>query len=103
MQVAIISTDGSNVDEHFGRAKRFLICEIEGTNQTLLAIRLLAPYSDGDRNHQFNSERFAEVCDKLAGCERVYCTRIGDKPAEELQKLGIEPVIYEGPISRITV
>ena len=34
MQVAIISNDASNVDEHFGRAERFLIYEIEGSNQT---------------------------------------------------------------------
>jgi nitrogen fixation protein NifX len=101
MQVAIASTDAHNVNEHFGRAERFLIYEIDGTGQTLLAIRVFAPYSVGDRSHQFSSESFAEIADKLTGCERVYCNRIGDRPAEELRKLGIEPVIYEGLISRI--
>jgi len=101
MQVAIASTDALNVNEHFGRAERFLIYELDGTSQTLLAIRVFAPYSAGDRYHQFNAESFAEIADKLTGCERLYCTKIGDRPAGELRKLGIEPVVYEGLISRI--
>lgn len=103
MQVAIVSTDGINVDEHFGRAERFLIYEIEGENQILLAIRVVGPLSEGDRGHDFNRDNFAEIADKLSGCRRVYCTRIGEKPAAELRNLGIEPVVSDGPIARITV
>lgn len=102
MQVAIASSDARIVDEHFGKAERFLIYEIEVGFQTLIAIRVMTPYSDGNPDHDFNRARFAEVAEKLAGCERLYCCKIGEKPAEELRKLGIEPVVYSGPIAGIT-
>ena len=104
MQVAIASSDAVNVDEHFGRAGRFLIYVIEGKVQTLLAIRTLsAPYSAGAEGHGFEAARFAEIVGKFNGCERLYCTRIGEKPAEELREQGIEPVIYQGPIRGINI
>ena len=102
MQVAIASSDARTVDGHFGKAGRFLIYEIEVGFQTLLAIRVVTPYSDGDQSHDFNRARFDEVAGKLAGCKRLYCAKIGEKPAEELRKLGIEPVVCSGPIAGIT-
>jgi len=103
MQVAIASTDGSNVDEHFGKADRFLIYEINGSNQSLVGIKVVTPYSDGNKGHDFNRSRFNSVASLLRGCEQLYCTRIGNEPADELKKLGIEPVLYEGPIENITI
>ena len=103
MQIAIVSTDGMNVDEHFGRAERFLIYEIEGDRRLLLDSRALKPLSEGDKGHAFNPERFSDIAKSLSGCEKIYCTKIGEKPAEELKKLGIEPVVYSGPIEGIKV
>ena len=101
MQVAIVSSDAVHVDGHFGKAGRFLIYEIEGKTRTLLAVRVLTPYAGSNRDHPFDPARFAEVAGKLAGCRRLYCTKIGEKPAAEFKKLGIEPVLYSGPISGV--
>jgi len=103
MQVAIVSTDGINVDDHFGRAERFLIYEINGKSQTLLSIKIVNPLTDNDPGHDFNPGKFDGITDKLTGCERVYCTRIGDRPSAELKKLAIEAVIYDGSIADIKI
>lgn len=103
MQVAVVSTDGVNVNEHFGKADRFFIYEINPSGRLLMATRQTEPLSTGDRRHPFDQERFDKVAAALAGCKKVFCTRIGDRPAEELQKLGIEPEIYKGPIAGITL
>ena len=103
MQVAIVSTDGINVDDHFGRAERFLIYEINGKSQTLLSIKIVNPLTDNDPGHDFNPGKFDGITDKLTGCERMYCTRIGERPYAELKKLGIAAVIYEGQIEGIEV
>lgn len=103
MQVAIVSTDGINVDDHFGRAERFLIYEISGKSQALLSIQIVKPLTDKDPSHDFNPGKFNGITDKLTGCERLYCTRIGERPLVELKKLGITAVIYEGPIEGIKV
>lgn len=103
MQVAIVSTDGINVNEHFGKAERFLIYEIDSTNSTLLTVRTAEPLSVGDPDHPFDKERFGAVLEALSGCKRVYCTKIGERPTAELTKNGIEPVIFQGPIDGITI
>jgi predicted Fe-Mo cluster-binding NifX family protein len=102
MQVAIVSTDGVNVNDHFGKAGRFLIYEAGPQGLTLMGDRRVTPLSTGDQSHQFDAARFAAVAEALAGCQRVYCTRIGDRPRQELEKLGITAVIHEGAIAAIS-
>lgn len=101
MQIAIVSTDGKHVNDHFGKAKRFLIYEAGPQGLTPIAERQVACLSTGDKSHQFDAARFEAVAQALAGCQRVYCTRVGDRPGQELEKRGIKPVIYEGEIAAI--
>lgn len=101
MRIAIASTDGTTVNEHFGQASRFLIYDLAGGTPAFVEERSTTPYSSGDKSHPFDQSRFDGALAALAGCERVYCAKIGDKPTEELQKAGIEVVIYEGPIAEI--
>lgn len=102
MKIAIVSTDGISVNDHFGRAKRFLIYEA-GDEAGLQKIeeRAVVPLSTGDPSHGFDEERFAAVLAALAGCSRVYATRIGDRPRQELEERGIIPVIHAGAINAI--
>ncbi|MEA3548304.1 MAG: NifB/NifX family molybdenum-iron cluster-binding protein [Thermodesulfobacteriota bacterium] len=103
MQIAIVSTDGKNVNEHFGRAESFLIYEMGEDGLTMIGETKTAPLSVGDQSHQFNQEHFDLVVNALGKCSRVYCTRIGDRPRQELEKLGIMPVIYAGVIEGVTL
>ena len=103
MMVAVVSKDGIHVDDHFGQAQRFLIYEISGQAQHLLKISTAAPLSEGDPGHVFNQEKFAAVLAALAGCRRVYCTKIGDKPAAALRQNNIEPLLFDGPIANISI
>ncbi len=103
MQIAVASTDGIIVDQHFGRADRFMILEVIPDEQMLITVRRFSPYSEGDSGHGFDADRFAVVARELRGCERLYCSRIGEKPLAELAKQGIEVVLYQGPIAGITI
>lgn len=100
MRIAVVSTDERHVNEHFGRAREFLIYDLDG-GLTFVEKRPTETLSVGDPNHPFDAEKFARVSGLLKDCSRVYTTRVGDKPAEKLKELGIEPVIFEGPISVI--
>ncbi len=101
MQIAVVSTDGVTVNEHFGRANRFLIFEIVGDRKTLVGVRASEPLSVGDPDHPFDPDRFEAVLGVLSGCARVYCSRIGERPARELEKAGIIPVVCDSLISQI--
>jgi len=101
MKVAIVTTDGINVDDHFGKAERFLIYESRDGLMEQIGERETVPLSVGNPDHPFDPERFSKIADSIADCERVYVTKIGDLPAEKLKARGIAPVMYQGPIRDI--
>jgi len=93
MLIAIASTDGENVNEHFGRADRFLIYDVTPGNRILITVRDVEPLSTGDKNHPFDPERMANVAGAVKDCRMVYCVKIGDRPRQELEQLGITTII----------
>ena len=102
MRIAAVSTDGIHIDEHFGKADRFLIYDIE-EQLSWVEDRTTEPLSNGDPDHSFDSTKFERVAAILKDCNKVYMTRIGEIPAAKLKDLGIEPVIYKGRITEIEI
>ncbi len=100
LRIAVVSTDGTNVNDHFGMAKRFLIYDCND-KITFVEERSTETYSVGDPNHLFDPEKFGRIAELLKDCTRIYITKIGDTPAAKLREMGIEPVIYEGPVEDI--
>lgn len=103
MLIAVASTDGEMVNEHFGRATRFWIFDVSESKHTLIMVRSVEPLSTGDKKHPFDPNKLGAVYDAIKDCERVYCTRIGDRPRQELEKAGINTLIYKDAISSIRV
>lgn len=99
-RIAVVSTDGKNVNDHFGKARRFLIYDCDET-LTFIAERQAGPLSVDDPTHPFDADKFGRIAVQLKDCAKVYVTRIGDVPAAKLKELGIKPVIYEGPIAAL--
>jgi hypothetical protein len=100
LRIAVVSTDGANVNDHFGKAERFLIYDCDD-KMTFVEERPAETYSVGDLEHTFDPERFGRVSALLKDCSKIYVTQIGGIPTAKLKELGIEPVIYEGPIADI--
>ena len=101
LRIAVVSTDGANVNDHFGMAKRFLVYDCNDET-TLVEERQTESLSVGDPDHTFDAEKFARIAALLKDCAKIYITKIGDMPAAKLKEMGVEPVIYEGPIENIT-
>lgn len=94
MKVAVVSTDSINVDEHFGRASRFLIYNYDGAKLRLEEERPSETLSVGDPSHDFDPDRFRKVLKAVEGCKKVIAVKIGATPASKLIENGIEPIIY---------
>jgi len=101
MKIAVVSTDKINVDEHFGKAKSFLIYDASPAGLKLIEERETISLSTGDPTHPFDEERFNKLASVIADCKRVYSTKIGATPAKKLGEMGIEAVVYEGGIEGI--
>jgi predicted Fe-Mo cluster-binding NifX family protein len=99
-RIAVVSTDGLNVDEHFGKADRFLIYDLKDPIE-LNEVRPTETLSVGDPDHGFDPDKFGRITALLKDCSKVYVTRIGEVPAQKLRDMGIEPVIYQGAIADI--
>ena len=100
LRIAVVSTDGIHVDEHFGRAGRFLIFDIDKT-MTPIENRPIEQLSENNPDHPFDADKFSRITAQLKDCSKVYVTQIGDVPAAKLKGLGIKAEIYKGAISDI--
>jgi predicted Fe-Mo cluster-binding NifX family protein len=99
-RIAVVSTDGVTVNEHFGKADHFLIYDLDD-QMALVEKRSTETLSVGDPGHLFDADKFARISALLEDCSQVYVTNIGDTPAAKLKVLGVEPVIYAGAIADI--
>ncbi len=86
MKVAFASTDKIHVDEHFGRAEKFLIWEI-GPEQADFT-GLVQVRTEGDDE----ADRIEARCAGLADCALVYVAEIGGPAAARLVAKKIHPI-----------
>lgn len=95
MRIAITTTDGVTVNEHFGKASSFYIYDIADGVLKAIEKRAVEPYcetSEGEvinPDHEFSADRFSLVYEKIKDCEVLYTQRIGDAPKAKLKGLGI--------------
>ena len=99
-RIAVVSTDGFKVDDHFGKANRFLIYDLDDQIASVEE-RSTETLTVGDPDHPFDPEKFGRIAALLKDCCKVYVTQIGAVPAAKLRALGIEPVVYSGAIEDI--
>ncbi len=100
MKIAFATTDGLNVDEHFGRAGAFAIYELTEEGYQFVEIRRFAEGRDSgieESEGRLHEERVERKVDSLSDCRIVYLTEIGGPSAARLSRRGMMPVkVREG-------
>ncbi|HXV22537.1 MAG TPA: NifB/NifX family molybdenum-iron cluster-binding protein, partial [Desulfuromonadales bacterium] len=86
MKVAFATTDKVHVDEHFGRAEKFLIWEIGPEEAAFSGV--VQVKSEGDDE----ADRIEARCAGLADCALVYVAEIGGPAAARLVAKKIHPI-----------
>ena len=84
------------VDEHFGHARRFAICESDGSSVRILEERDIEGYCKGDevcRDELSQEQRFERIVALIDDCDALLCLRIGTAPASRLHERGIDTVL----------
>jgi predicted Fe-Mo cluster-binding NifX family protein len=98
MRIAVTSKSGTDVDQHFGHAQRFLIYDYRSDNPAQIAAVEVEKYCSFDPDHPFRHRQFDAIVAAIKGCQAVVTAQIGDLPKTELEKAGIRAVIASGPI-----
>ncbi len=97
MKIAFATTDGVNVDEHFGRAGKFAIYELTRDAYQFIEMRKFAEGRDVEIEEtkgkgQIHEDMVQSKVEKLADCKIIYLTDIGGPSAARLARKSIMPV-----------
>lgn len=97
MKVAFATTNGKQVDEHFGRAGMFAIYDIMETGHRFVEMRKFAggmdmSVVDTKDKGPLHDDAVQNKVDRLADCKLIYLMEIGGPSAARLVKKGIMPM-----------
>ena len=96
LKMAIASSDGKVINQHFGKARRFIIIESDGEGFKVIEVRENCPACGSLEYGGHADEALNSSVSLLDDCDAVLCSRIGGGAAEELFTMGIEPVEAPG-------
>ena len=89
-KIAVASSDGIVVNQHFGHADKFLIYEVQNDgNYNFIEIRNVKPVCDYG-NHDDN--RLTENLDKINDCKYLLVSKIGMGASLRAEHSGIIPI-----------
>lgn len=91
VRMAVASSGGGVINQHFGHAKEFLIYEASSAGVRFLGSRKAAQYCGGEADCGEAENTLARTIAVLADCEVVLCSRIGIEPWGKLESAGIQP------------
>jgi nitrogen fixation protein NifX len=97
MKVAFATTDGVQVNEHFGRAGMFAVYEVKEQGYSFVEMRKFAEGRDTAVEEtkgmkEVHDDLVQKKVDSLGDCKIVYLTEIGGPSAARLVKKGMMPV-----------
>jgi nitrogen fixation protein NifB len=89
--MAVATTGGGVVNQHFGHAREFLIYEASSRDVRFIGHRKVDLYCSGGDTCGDAETALAKTVRTLSGCEAVLCSKIGYEPWEMLEDAGITP------------
>lgn len=92
VRIAVATSDGIVVNNHFGRARKFYIYNLKDEELSFVEIREVTPVCDCG-NH--DEERLIENIRVIEDCQYLLVSKIGDGALAEVERFGINT--YELP------
>lgn len=97
-RIAVVSTDGKVINQHFGRAEAFHVFEIDNNAYSFVETRKSVPCC---QEFDHTNERFDRVLDLLSDCKAVLAAKIGDGASQYLINHGMEVFQAVGPVTAV--
>jgi len=89
--MAVATTGGGVINQHFGHAREFLIYEASAADVRFIGVRKVDLYCAGGDSCGEAETALAKTIRTLSGCEAVLCSKIGFEPWGQLEAAGITP------------
>ena len=91
MRIAVTSSDGKNVNVHFGMAQDFLIFDVEDDKIEQKETRSSLPWCGEDADAKFEDDAIEKAASVISDCEAVLIGKIGECAYDDLMDNGILP------------
>jgi nitrogen fixation protein NifB len=89
--MAVATTGGGLINQHFGHAREFLIYEVTSQDVRFIGHRKVDLYCSGGDTCGDAETALQKTIRTLSGCEAVLCSKIGYEPWGMLEEAGIMP------------
>ncbi|MES9975960.1 MAG: NifB/NifX family molybdenum-iron cluster-binding protein, partial [Candidatus Thiodiazotropha sp.] len=89
--MAVATSGGGVINQHFGHAREFLIYEASMTDIRFIGHRKVDLYCSGGDTCGDAETTLQKIIRTLDGCEAVLCSKIGYEPWGQLEDAGIQP------------
>lgn len=104
MKIAVATTDGVSLSQHFGQSKGFVVFEVDGVTVQNRELRTNdnTPHNEGICNHggqQQGAQGHSGILGLLSDCTVVLCGGMGAGAAQSMTANGIKPFIIPGACS----
>jgi predicted Fe-Mo cluster-binding NifX family protein len=105
MKIAVATTDGVSISQHFGQSAGFIVFEVDGTNvkqrelrtnnQTLHDQGICQHHGPEQEQalHGHGAHSHAGITGMLGDCKVVLCGGMGAGAAQALRQQGIQPLL----------
>lgn len=99
LKIAVASNDGQNINEHFGRARHFLIFDRVDEHFKLVEVReIIPPHCAQEPQEHHDIDSLIEV---LKDCRFILANQIGPGATQQLASNGIKGFAVSGTIDQI--
>ena len=100
IRIAVASSDGIVVNQHFGRARSFYVYQMNDKKAEFVEKRIGRPFCHGGEH---DDEDLQDTIDLLSDCKEVYVLEIGAGAEDALTERGIQPVKRRGLVEKVVL
>jgi predicted Fe-Mo cluster-binding NifX family protein len=100
-RVAVASTDGKVINQHFGHADRFHIFDIDDSGFRYVESRSAVPFCAGGSHESRTDGEVLDLLTALRDCRAVLVSRIGGGAVDMLDANGIDSIEAKGEIEDV--
>jgi predicted Fe-Mo cluster-binding NifX family protein len=109
-KIAVTSSDGTNIDQHFGQALNFRIFLVDEETGEAAGLEIRAvkkteappendPPACGCGGHGRNEPYLEQVAAELGDCRYLLTAKIGPRPQAVLERHGLTALAHNGAIN----
>ncbi len=105
MKIAVASSDGTHISQHFGQSSCFLVYDVEEGKIAGKEVRsnTFTAHARGEcsggEEHEHGGHDHSTLVEALHDCQAVLCRGMGRRAEEALSRGAIRPFVFAGECS----